>query len=261
MLEVKTWAEIKLFADLGFPTRVLQSDTQYRIFTNDILYVMDKDPTDTSDLEDFETNYKHNCNKNIINEVTTQAEKDDKSLVCVAIFSKTDAQGVARVAIKMPADGRFIAFGDGEFETREWGDHISKLEVSDLDREIAWYIALQLNPEATAPLTDEDVRQIEPSLPAYPVIGFFDEREMNSEATNKCGTIVGGMTMTFRYGNTEVRPVGGYAWIVGGAYLIVEAKNALEQKAADIGFQANLAYGRLATQEGIEHCISVAAMR
>lgn len=166
-------------------------------------------------------------------EVATQNEKNDKTLRMAYAFGQADVNGVVRIAVKMPWNGRKMAYGDAEFEVRKFGDVVSKIEVSDLERLFAWQYALAYDSEATEPLSDEVMRTIETPygyLPYYPVLDYYDDRglELDPEySPYNEGTVGGGCTMTFQFGNTYVEPVGGYGNIPGMVYLIIEAKNVI----------------------------------
>lgn len=179
----------------------------------------------SSEQEDFETNFLSGANQSPKSEVTTQMEKDDKSLKTFNAYTVTDANGEAEFCIPIPADGRWIAYGDAEFETRTMGDYVKTLELTDLDRLIAWQIALSIDPLATAPVSDATAQAN--GYPDYPALGFFDERDFPATMpANARGTIRGGMAMTFAYGTTEAVPVGGYAHLPGGFYFRVIVKKA-----------------------------------
>jgi hypothetical protein len=137
-----------------------------------------------------------------------------------------------RAVLKIPTNGRKIAYGDAEFEIRHMGDYVSKIEVADLERALAWQLALLSDPQATAPIPDEVMRTLEipgyGSFPLYPVLDWYDERHLPASELNE-GTIKGGIAMTFRYGSTEMQPVGGYGNLPGGMYLVLEAQKAVAE--------------------------------
>lgn len=158
-------------------------------------------------------------------DVVTSMEKSDKTLRSFCVFAETNSSGIAEVCIPVPSDGRWVAYGDAEFQDREMGDYISILEITDLDRQIAWGMALAANPNATAPVADSVVQAN--GYPLYPVVGHYDERAFPSTMpANAKGTIRGGMSMTFQYGTTEAQPVGGYGFIPGGFYFRIVAQKA-----------------------------------
>ena len=140
-------------------------------------------------------------------EVVTQMEKNDKTLRCFCAFASTDSNGIAKFAIQVPAPGRWIAYGDAEFENRAMGDYVSKIEIKDLDSLIP--------------------TQGQADYPLYPIIAYYDEKNFTgTPSANSIGTIKPGVSMTFKYGDTEVQPVGGYGFIPEGFYLCVELQKA-----------------------------------
>jgi hypothetical protein len=187
-----------------------------------------KAPTDPTDLNEFLSVYKPNGNKKSNLDVTTSMERNDKTLRSFCAFTSTDVNGVAEFAVPVPQPGRWIAYGDVEFETRSFGDYVAAIEISDLDRMIAWQMALAQDPNATAPVADSVVQAN--GYPLYPVIGYYYERSFPSTMPNNAkGNIKSGMTMTFSAGHgppTEAQPVGGYGFLPGGFYLVVKAQKA-----------------------------------
>lgn len=169
---------------------------------------------------------------NLPTEVTTQLEKDDKDLKVAGCFALTDTNGVADAKLPIPSDGRWIAYGDAEFETRHFFDRVIDLFVSDDDRAIAWMIALQIDPQATEPVSDETVRAMGDQVPGgpfpdYPRLDdFIDDELPAADPVFEGGPPAWfpGMTMTFKYEGTEIGPVGGYAFIPGNFYLHIKAK-------------------------------------
>lgn len=182
-------------------------------------------------------------------EVTTQMEKNDKTLRTVYLIGTTDANGVVRVCMKVPSNGRKIAYGDAEFETRHMGDVVRKIEFSDLERRIAWMLALAQDPNATEPLADAVVQQIQiPDVghfPLYPVLDHYDERSLptGENAPYNEGTIGGGVAMTYQFGQTEMQPVGGYGNLAGDMYLIFEAQKADGHRTEGIKCQFSIDWG------------------
>lgn len=182
------------------------------------------------DQTDFEDHFKDHANKSPRQETVGQMEKDDKTLRCVCAFTVTDSNGSAKFAIPVPSKGRYIAYGDAEFESRSFGDYVAKIEVVDLDRLIAWQVAFAMDSNATEPLPDEAIQAAGNQIPGgpfplYPILGFYDEKNFAEELPeNALGNPRGGMAMTFAYGSTEVQPVGGYGFIYEGFYLCIEVQ-------------------------------------
>lgn len=179
----------------------------------------------TSDQQDFENNYKLLSNKSPKTQVVTAAELNDKTLRTFCVFADTNSNGEAIMSVKVPDSGRYIAYGDIEFEQRHFGDYVKSIEVIDIDRLIAWQIALSLDPNASEPVSDETVQGN--GYPRYPIIGHYDEKNTADMAnSNTDGTIKPGMAMTFQFGITEAQPIGGYGYIPGGMYLKIIAQKA-----------------------------------
>lgn len=183
-------------------------------------------------------------------EVVTQMEKNDKTLRTVYAIAKTDSDGVARVVCKIPSDGRKIAFGDAEFEVRHVGDVVRKVEISDLERTIAWSLALAQDPNATSPLSDETIQSMGHiegvgHFPLYPVLDHYDERSLptGEAAPYNEGIIGGGIAMTYMYGSTEMQPVGGYGNLPGDMYMIIECQKAAGQCVSGIQCQFSIDWG------------------
>lgn len=168
-----------------------------------------------------------------VREVVTQLEKDDKGLRTFCAFQTTDEAGEAEFCIPIPQPKRFIAYGDSEFEVRHFGDYVKHIEVTDLDRLIAWQVALAMDPEATEPVADAVIQAMTAEqlgngpFPQYPSLGAYEERSFpNPMPANAKGDIRAGMAMTFQYGITASEPVGGYGELPGGMYFRIVAQKA-----------------------------------
>jgi hypothetical protein len=222
-----TWAMMKDFLDSrGVSPQFVEFADMYMIAAIDgpfqVTCVVYKDGG--AEVTEFEADYKVLGNTSQKNEVVTQFEKNDKTLRTFWVSNTTDASGLVRFAIQIPANGRFIAYGDAEFEEREFLDSISKIEVSDLDRLIAWEAALAVNPSATEPVSDAAMQASgDPRFTNYPVLDHYDERSLAS-GSSSVGSQHGGLAMSFQYGITEAQPVGGYAQVPGSMYLVIECQ-------------------------------------
>lgn len=175
---------------------------------------------------DLEATYLLRANATPRSEVVNQTEKNDKTLKCAIAYGITDADGIAEARYPVPAGGRFLAYGDAEFEERHFFDRIIGIWLRDDDRLIALQIAQTLNPEATEPLTDADTA-VMAGLPRYPILGHFEDEELVEGPPLFEGgppSWCGGMTMSYRFSNTEVSAVGGYAFISGMFYFVIRAK-------------------------------------
>lgn len=220
------WSTLKEFVDeRSLSIQWVDIDVKYLLCAMDGPFCLNseikKENPANSDQTDFENNYKTIGNKSPKSQVVTQYELDNKSLRTIAVFCQTNSSGIAKVSIKIPSNGRYVAYGDAEFEEKEFGDYISKIEVSDLDRLIAWQMALAQDPNATNPVDDSVVQAN--GYPLYPCLEHYDERTIET-SSNTAGTIVGGMTMNFQGQPSEAQPVGGYAFLPGDMYFIIECK-------------------------------------
>ena len=167
-------------------------------------------------------------------EVTTQFEKNDRTLQCVFAYGLTDANGAVEARFPIPAAGRFLAYGDAEFEVRHFFDRITGILVRDDDRLIAWQAALAGDPGATEPLPDAVIQSLTAEqlggvgpFPHYPILGGFEDQDLTPGPAlyeNGPPQWGPGMTMTFQYGGTEVGPVGGYAFVDGNFYFVITAQ-------------------------------------
>lgn len=216
-----------LLSNPGIKCKSISITDQYLIYGFDgpftLSCVIDKDQG--PDQLDFETNLLPLTSKSPVTEVYTQMEKNDKTLRVVYSISTTNSNGEAESCIPIPSSGRAIAYGDAEFEVRHFGDYIKIIEITDLDRLIAWQIALSQDPGATAPVSDEVVQSI--GYPQYPCLDHYDERSLpNPLPPNTKGDVKGGMGMTFQYGSTETQPVGGYGNVPGNFYLRIVCQKA-----------------------------------
>ena len=220
------WEHFKSFVDQrGLSIQWVELDNTYYMWALDGVFGFSCQVYKDGSEAEFESSYKDASNVTPRNTVTTMFELDDKTLRTICMFSETDTNGVARFAVKVPEGGRYVAYGDVEFQEREFGDYVSKIEVVDLDRLIAWQMALAADPQAQAPLDDATVQSAS-EFPLYPVLGHYDERAVEVTA-NTSGTPNGGMAMTFQYGVTQSEPIGGYAFIPGNMYFVVECTKAM----------------------------------
>ena len=98
------------------------------IFT--LRHEMDKNPTDTTDLDDFEDNYQDDGNK-------TVGKKSVKLLIAMAKADTDSVTGIADAILKIPgtppdAVARTIEGGTGFFKEQEIGDYLT-IELRDDD--------------------------------------------------------------------------------------------------------------------------------
>jgi hypothetical protein len=225
-----SWTHLKNFAnERNVSIQKIETDDLYYLWAFDgpmcVSAQIKKEDPANEDQTDFETNYIANSNKPPKSNVVTASEVNDKTLRTFCVFNETDANGQAEFIVLVPQSKRYVAYGDIEFEQRHFGDYVSKIEVVDIDRLIAWQTALAINPAATEPVADEIVQAN--GFPFYPVIGHYDEKATASmQNDNTVGTLKGGMAMTFAYGLTEAQPIGGYGELPGGFYFRVCAQKA-----------------------------------
>lgn len=98
---------------------------------------LDKNPSDTTDLLDFETNYKPLGNKSVITDVVGPFEKSDKDLV-LASDDQPFVGNICTLQLLVPGTlgevgARQIAGGYGFTDIYYFGDRISKVELRDKD--------------------------------------------------------------------------------------------------------------------------------
>jgi hypothetical protein len=237
------WNSFKPIVKTKGRVRYIERENYYLISYNDGIGKFETSilKNDNADQEEFEANYKNLANKPSEFDVVTALEKNDKDLRTFFVTQPTDENGEAEFCVPVPANGRYVAYGDAEFEIRDFGDGIIKLEIADLDRVIAWSIALAQDPEATEPVSDATVIALGDQIPGgpfplYPVLGHYDERAFpNPLPENAKGAISSGIGMTFNYGVTEAQPIAGYGYIPGLMYLRIICK-----KSSDAIVQENI---------------------
>jgi hypothetical protein len=164
-----------------------------------------------ADWVDYSSNFMAQANAVQRISVTTAFETRDKTLRSVCGFEETDESGVAEYCFPIPAShgGRWIAYGDAEFQVRHMGDYVAMIEEVDLDG-----------------IIPEEARA---AFPSYPSLGWYEERELpNPLPPSTKGDIKGGIAMTFQYGSTEAQPIGGYGWLDGYLYLRIRLKKAAD---------------------------------
>lgn len=228
-----TWGQLKVRIDNKGKIRYNDRDSLYLIYYTDYA-----DTFQCSILKDggadqieFEADYKDFANSPQPNDVATQMEKNDKTLKTAFAYGITDENGIVEAKYPIPADGRYLAYGDAEFEVRHFFDRIIGIYLRDDDQLIAWMVALMMDPGATEPVADAVVQSLEGlpggPFPRYPILGSYEDNEINDGPPLYAGGPPkwgAGMSMTFMYGNTEVGPVGGYAFVEGDFYFVIRAK-------------------------------------
>lgn len=136
------WGELKSFVD-DRKLSIQYVDVEGKYFLHAIdgpfsltceLY---KDPSDTTDILDFENNYKPLGNKPIITDVVGPFEKADKDLV-LASDDQPFIGNICTLQLLVPGTlgevgARQIAGGYGFTDVYCWGDRITKVELLDKD--------------------------------------------------------------------------------------------------------------------------------
>lgn len=161
--------------------------------------------------------------------VTTQYELNDKDLKLAKAMGTLDATTHQAVMyLKVPGtpgttDGRYIAGGYAISEDYNKDDYVD-VYAEDVDRIIAWGVALSINPNATAPVSDATViaAGVIPgygAFPQYPIIKSYTDDE--ADAANR-GWYFWPLAMgnsAAPAGECEVEPIGGYGFMPAGFYL------------------------------------------
>lgn len=222
-----SWASAKSKIGSGLSFKEIDEQGHYFIYIpeSQIVWLCKIYKDSGVDQTEYESSYQSNKDGVLKSNVVTASELNDKTLRTFCVFSDTNASGEAEMSVKVPNSGRYIAYGDIEFEQRHFGDHVRDIEILDYDRLIAWQIALSIDPGATSPVDDTVVQAN--GYPLYPIIAHYDEKEISGMSNaNTVGTVKSGMAMTFQFGVTDAQPVGGYGYIPGNFYLRIVAKKA-----------------------------------
>lgn len=221
------WTPCKSKIDSGLSFKEIDQHGHYFIYIPEapIVWLCKIYKDNGSDQTEYESQYQNKKDGIVKSNVVTASELNDKTLRTFCVFGVTDSNGEAVMSVKVPDGGRYIAYGDIEFEQRHFGDYVKNIEIVDYDRLVAWQIALSLDPNASEPVPDAVVQSN--GYPIYPIIAHYDEKDYASMSNgNTSGTVKSGMAMTFQFGITEAQPVGGYGFIPGGFYLRIVAQKA-----------------------------------
>lgn len=222
-----SWSAFKSFASSsGASCYYIEFSDHYEIFGQSGMLMchceLSKDPSDTTDLYEFEADYKPLWNYGLKQEVKTQFERDDLTIK-MAKVKETVVDGEARIELLVPGevgstDGRYLAGGFGMLDTYDPDDHII-CTVEDVDRVIAWQIALAQDPEAVAPVSDATVQALG-TYPNYPIVGSYTEEECgaSNEGWYFWPCARGGNDAAI--GEIELEPLGFYGFIPSGFYLV-----------------------------------------
>lgn len=174
---------------------------------------LDRDPSDTADLTDFETNYKDSGNKTPTAQVTTQFEKRDKTLKLVHAEGDVDTEtGLITIDLKVPgtpgtADGRWISSGMAFFDVHTPGDKVLGVYFVDKDNMLGYGANF-----VVGSYTDDDADEINRGW-AIPPIGWV-----------------------------KAEAIGGYGFAPSGFYVRVAAKKSGDSPTGK--FYCNLEWGK-----------------
>lgn len=227
------WSEFKnQIVSREIPIQYIESSEYYYLCAFDGNFEIDTtiSTVDNDDKTDFETNFKAAANVSPSAQVTTQYEKNDKDLKLARGKCSVDPETrTAEIAIKVPGtfgsgQGRYVLGGYG-FTSDYNIDDVATVRVEDKDRNIAWAIALSMNPDATEPLSDETVKALGAipgigAFPDYPVVKSYtdDELDADNQGWYFYPVYIGNDICV---GEVEVNPIGGYAFLPAGFYLVV----------------------------------------
>lgn len=181
-----------------------------------------KNGPDQADKDDFELNYKDLGNHSPKSEVRTQFERDDLTIK-MAKIKETVVDGECRVELRVPGilgsgDGRYLAGGYGMLDTHDPDDHMI-CTVEDIDRAIAWQIALAIDPQAEAPVSDATVQGMG-DYPNYPIVGSYTEDEGDPENEGWYFWPLAKAGGNAPIGEIELEPLGYYGFVPAGFYLV-----------------------------------------
>lgn len=156
----------------------------------------------------FESTYK--------SKAWTFLRKDKLDLVLFKGEITTDVLGVGEADFKIPGtvgqlNGRFIEYGRGWFTTPQPGDHLTKLDIVDVDGII---------PESMRP-------------PSYPIVGSYMDYE--AAVSNQ------GAWITERASSVTFEAITGYGVLMSGLYLRIGVKRGV---AGIDKFRFNVKWGK-----------------
>jgi hypothetical protein len=221
-----SWTKLKSFIDdRALSVQFVEFDNSYWLKGIDGGFELEcdllKSPTDTTDLDDFETNYKPLGNQSPKQQVTTQYELNDKDLHIACMSGDVDTgTGIAISQIVIPGtpgstDGRWVAGGEAFFDHADVKDRVIAIDVVDVDN------LLGLG-AGTVVKTYHDEEVAEENRGWYIGVDQFD-------ATGNAGII-------------EIEPMGYYGFIPAGLYLRITAKKDPANKTGT--FRINIAWGK-----------------
>lgn len=233
------WIEMKEFASVADARRSFAEMASKYVITSTVddvrfhCLIAKTDPANEEQV-DFEANNKATWVTELRREVFTQYEKDDKDLkLAKAKEVVNPSTSKATVSLKVPGtfgvdpDARFIAGGYGFISDYDSDDYVT-CRCYDHDRKVAWAVALAQDPNATAPIPDEVIRQmgvlpapISRAFPDYPLAKGYTDDDL-PEANRGWWTWPMPMGNNLQpMGECEVEPIGGYGKIPAGFYIDV----------------------------------------
>lgn len=163
-------------------------------------------------------------------EVITQYEKNDKDLKLAKVKAVVDNSGTAITSLKIPGtfgsgDGRYVAGGYGIAEDYNPDDYVT-VRIEDSDRVLALLLARQLNPSATAPLSDQQVQEMGniPNIgefPQYPILRSYTDDDFSEVNQGWYFWPLAQGNNLPPVGEVEIEPIGGYGFLPSGLYIIL----------------------------------------
>ena len=143
-----SWNILKSFiSDRSLSAQLIDLDDSYYIKAIDgnfsLYCVLNKSPSDSTDLDDFEANYKASGNQSPKSSVQTQFERSDLILKICSAAADVQSDSTATITIKVPgvlADGNvmFISGGDAWFNEQHKDDRICKISIIDKDNVLGY---------------------------------------------------------------------------------------------------------------------------
>jgi hypothetical protein len=224
------WPDFKSFVDQrSVSIQWLDIDGNYYLYAYDGPFsaacLIPKNTPASANQTDFENNYKTAGNISPNFNVTTQFELNNKDLKLARGMATVDGTGKAIVTLKVPGafgsgDGRYVAGGYGMTEDYEKDDYVL-VYVEDTDRLLAMYAAQQADPNATEPLTDDQMRALG-EFPNYPVVKSYTDDECDLANQGWYFWPASRGSSLAPIGEVEIEPIGGYGFIPSGFYLKIE---------------------------------------
>lgn len=224
---VLSWGEFRDFIDakkMNF--QVLDLGTSYYLITGfGRLTIECNLPKDLgADQTEYEATYAAKANLDIVNPVLTQFERKDLTLKCARLKVEVTSN-VGRAEIKIPGNfpdtGRYIEGGYALMDSYDADDYLLSW-VEDKDRKIAMLMALAMDPSATEPLTDEQVRGSGQAPASYPILDTYYDTDVDpTQAGWYFWPTAQGNSLP-PIGECEIEPMGWYGQLPSEMYLVLE---------------------------------------